>query len=116
MLSVAVPLAIVGEVMSHQDKIASLIHDALLSHGSAARIKQLPLPLTAAEASGTWMIMLHRVPSRLDVNAILHQAGMPMTATLIIIHPPPLHLKASSAAHVTLPSFLGLCYACQLVM
>ena len=88
MLSVAVPLAIVGEVMSHQDNIASLIHDAVLSRGSVARIKQLPLPLTAAEGSGTWMIMLHRVPNRLDVNAILHQAGMPMTATLIIIQPP----------------------------
>ena len=93
MLSVAVPLAIVGELMSHQDKIASLIHDALVSRGSAARIKQLPHPLTAAEASGTWMIMLHRVPSRLDVDAILHQAGMPIKATYITIQPPHCNLR-----------------------
>ena len=29
------------------------------------------------------MIMLHRVPSRLDVDAILHQTGMQMTATAL---------------------------------
>ena len=81
-------LQCLSSLLGHQHKIASLIHDALVSRGSIARIQQLPLPLTAAEASGTLMSMLHRVPSRLDVDAILHQAGMQMTAHLMIVPPP----------------------------
>ena len=62
-----------GDVMGHASKIADLMSQELGQRGRAAIMKTSPV--TASDAHGLWVIRLHRVPSRLQVDAILQDEG-----------------------------------------
>ena len=62
-----------GDVMGHANKIADLMSQELGHRGRAASMKTLPV--TASDAHGLWVIRLHRVPSRLQVYAIMQEEG-----------------------------------------
>ena len=66
--------------MRHGSNIASLINEVLGRTGRAAVMKTLPV--MAAEKEGLWVIRLHRVPSRLQVDAILQEQGNVIKASI----------------------------------
>ena len=59
--------------MGHASNIEDLVKNELGLRGREAVMKTLPIG--AADDQGLWVIRLHRVPSRLQVDAILQEEG-----------------------------------------